>query len=357
MSSLLDKAIAARLREEHEEADRLFHEFVLDRARTVNESITSGGDVDIDAIVEGKSYKKGRDEDDEEVNDKKKKDQERKDGSKQKRSDVSEDAVEEGKTYKRGKDDEDIGDKKRKDQDRKDGAKQKRQTDESLAEAANDHTIEAYGVKGAQSTKWRKTFKDADALASWIDANDAEVEGQKDLKVEEGQLTATQGDDGTLVIVHDPAGADMNAVAAPMPMVDELPDVGGDLDAGDEFDMDLGGDIMAPDMEVSDDPLPGVDDLTDEAFESLKESLAEELKAIVVNSKDGIYSDGSKVSQETHSPIPNVKAEDRAEGAEPVEIKGDEHNGFDKEAAPKVGDHGGKAINTKGKATDGQKTV
>lgn len=314
MSSLLDKAIAARLREDHEEADRLFHEFVLERARTVNESITTTGEVDVDAVVEGKSYKRGKDEDDQDVQDKKKKDQERKDGSKQKRSDVSEDAVEEGKTYKRGKDDEDIGDKKRKDQDRKDGAKQKRQMDEAIE----------------------------------LDDED---------QVDEGQLTATQGDDGTLVIVHDPAGAAMDDLASPMPVVDALPDAGDEFAADDSLDMDLGGDVMAPDMEVSDEPLPGIDDLNDEAFESLKESLAEELKTILVDANDGVYADGSKVSQETHSPVPNVDAEDRMDGAEPVEVKGQEHNGFDKEPAPKVDNHGSKATNSKGKAADGQKTV
>lgn len=311
MSSLLSKAIAARLRENHEEADRLFHEFVLSRAKTVNEALVSGEEVDVDAIVEGKTYKRGKDED------------------------------------------EDVSGKKQKDQERKSGSKQKRQTDESLAEAANDHTIEAYGVKGAQSTKWRKTFKDADALASWIDANDAEVEGQKDLKVEEGQLTATQGDDGTLVIVHDPAGSDAMAPTPAMPVGDDLADVGADPMLGVDDDMDFEDDIMSPDLEVSDDPLPGVDDLNDEAFESLKESLAEDLKTILIDNNDGEYADGSKASQETHSPIPNVDAEDRMDGAEPVKIKGANHNGFDKEPAPKV-EKGMKAENTKERSTEGQ---
>jgi hypothetical protein len=35
--------------------------------------------------------------------------------------------------------------------------------------------VEAHGVKGSNSTKWRKTFKDRAALNAWVDANDAEV--------------------------------------------------------------------------------------------------------------------------------------------------------------------------------------
>jgi hypothetical protein len=35
--------------------------------------------------------------------------------------------------------------------------------------------VEAHGVKGSNSTKWRKKFKDRAALNAWVDANDAEV--------------------------------------------------------------------------------------------------------------------------------------------------------------------------------------
>jgi len=35
--------------------------------------------------------------------------------------------------------------------------------------------IEAHGVKGMNSTPWRKTFKNWDALEAWTEKNDAEV--------------------------------------------------------------------------------------------------------------------------------------------------------------------------------------
>jgi len=49
-------------------------------------------------------------------------------------------------------------------------------------EEASGHTIEAYGVKGMKSIRWRKTFKNAEALDKWATENDAEVQGQRDLE-------------------------------------------------------------------------------------------------------------------------------------------------------------------------------
>lgn len=41
--------------------------------------------------------------------------------------------------------------------------------------------IEAYGVKGMKSLKWRRTFKSVEALEEWADKYDAEVFGIKEL--------------------------------------------------------------------------------------------------------------------------------------------------------------------------------
>lgn len=37
--------------------------------------------------------------------------------------------------------------------------------------------LEAYGVKGMNSTKWRKSFKNEKALDDWCEQNDAEIQG------------------------------------------------------------------------------------------------------------------------------------------------------------------------------------
>lgn len=48
-------------------------------------------------------------------------------------------------------------------------------------EAIKEGKIEAYGVKGMKNTKWRKTFKSEKDMEKWIDKNDAEVQGTRDL--------------------------------------------------------------------------------------------------------------------------------------------------------------------------------
>lgn len=44
--------------------------------------------------------------------------------------------------------------------------------------------VEAYGVKGMNSTPWRKTFKSVEALNRWVDRNDAEVHATRDAEGE-----------------------------------------------------------------------------------------------------------------------------------------------------------------------------
>ena len=55
---------------------------------------------------------------------------------------------------------------------------------EEATKKADTKKIEAYGVKGAKSTPWRKTFKNQEAFEKWCDKNegDIEVQGQRDLE-------------------------------------------------------------------------------------------------------------------------------------------------------------------------------
>ena len=47
---------------------------------------------------------------------------------------------------------------------------------------ANTQSIEAYGVKGMKSTPWRKTFKSAEALNTWVEKNGAEVHAIREIQ-------------------------------------------------------------------------------------------------------------------------------------------------------------------------------
>lgn len=42
--------------------------------------------------------------------------------------------------------------------------------------------VEAYGVKGMQSKPWRKTFRSFDAMHAWVEKNDAEIHGTREIE-------------------------------------------------------------------------------------------------------------------------------------------------------------------------------
>lgn len=140
----------------------------------------------------------------------------------------------------------------------------------------------------------------------------------------EGELEITQGEDGVLHLVHHPEGT--GSVVSTPDMAD------------------------APEIEL--DPAFEALDADEEDLDELQESLADDLKKMILGNDDGqTVGDGEKVDQETHSPIPNVAPEDRPDGAKAAETVKDEHNGFDVEPAPKV-DGSTDHVNTHAKAKD-----
>lgn len=64
---------------------------------------------------------------------------------------------------------------------------------EFLLDEGMKDTIEAHGIRGMKRTPWRKTFKDAKALNSWVEKNDSvEVLGTRDLEqAKRGNLSAS----------------------------------------------------------------------------------------------------------------------------------------------------------------------
>jgi hypothetical protein len=49
-----------------------------------------------------------------------------------------------------------------------------------MSEPKLDGKVEAYGVKGMKSLRWRKIFKNLDAMNKWVEENDAEVHATTD---------------------------------------------------------------------------------------------------------------------------------------------------------------------------------
>lgn len=65
------------------------------------------------------------------------------------------------------------------------------------AESTKSEKIEAYGVKGMKSTKWRKTFKNQAEFEKWLDKQDGDVEVQGQRPLDESTIVEGFND------VHD----------------------------------------------------------------------------------------------------------------------------------------------------------
>lgn len=114
---------------------------------------------------------------------------------------------------------------------------------------------------------------------------------------------------------------------------EELGDIEGTGSEDDSVEGEISGDIS--------EPLGGEEETEEsfqfEEFEDLDESF--ELEPVKVDVKAGAeIGTGGKVAQNNDSPLPQKKIGDRAFKGKPVEIKAEEHKGFEREAAPSVKD-------------------
>ena len=80
--------------------------------------------------------------------------------------------------------------------------------DEIVQEAK--HTIEAHGVKGMQSTRWRKTFKNEADLNAWLENNNAEMYGMRELEPGDKQGTVKEAKECNCA---GPCDCEKNAIA------------------------------------------------------------------------------------------------------------------------------------------------
>jgi hypothetical protein len=113
-------------------------------------------------------------------------------------------------------------------------------------------------------------------------------------------------------------------------------DIGGDMD----MDMDMGDEVKAEGMfEAEDKDDEDEEELkeSDDDFEDLEESFELEKVADPGLSGEKEVGHGGKVAVHKDSPIPQKKTTDRV-GGKAVEIKGKEHKGYEREAAPQVQD-------------------
>jgi len=282
MRSILEKALVALINEDKDQADALFHEFVLERSRQIHESLRQGEDMILDEnweqslaidemFSEADLLEADEDEGDDEV------------------------VGAEGDDTVEG-DDEAEGDQADADEEAED------EEDEEGEDEGDEPIEDRVSDLEAQLAELTAEF---DALMG-----DEEVVGDEvmvpelgDDEVEEGELDITQSDNGDMTITHHPD------------------------------------DVAAMD---------------DEQFESLGESIVDELEDVSVKHAEGMTTDG-KLPVDTKGRALSNKHEDRLAG-EPVEIKSSQHNGYEREAAPK-NDTMKPRRNTVKKSTDGQSKV
>lgn len=281
MRSILEKALVALINEDKDQADALFHEFVLERSRQIHESLRQGEDMILDenweqslAIDEMFSEADLLEADDEEGDDEEVANSDDVEGEDESEGDDAEGEVEAEEEDTEGE-------------------------DEAADEPIEDRVSDLEAQLAELTAEFDALMGDEEVVGDEVTV-EPEFGGDE---VEEGELDITQGDNGDLSITHH---AD---------------------------------DVSA---------------LDDEQFESLGESIVDELEDVSVKHAEGMTTDG-KLPVDTKSRALSNKHEDRLAG-EPVEIKSSQHNGYEREAAPK-NDTMKPRRNTVKKSTDGQSKV
>lgn len=279
MKLILEKAFYALLNQEKDKADSLFHEFILERSRQIHESLRQGEDFILDESWE---------------------------------QELSVDEMFSEADL--------IGD----DEEGMDEFTEAEGDDETVAGGEEEGDGEGESVDGEPV--------DGDAMDA--DAVDPEV--------------AVTGDEAEMGL--EDRVADLEAELQRLAAVfdEELGTGEGEeaADGEDEFNADADEDeVVEGDLEItqSDDGDLNVhhdadSGLGDDDFESLGESALSDLEKVAAPANtEGKYLQDGKAQVNTKSPTLSKPVEQRQAG-EPVKIKSSQHNGYEREAAPKTVD-------------------
>lgn len=328
MRSILEKAIVHLLQEENEQAQALFHKFMVERARQIHESLRSGED----ALME--SF--------DEIN--------------------TDEMFEEGDLT--GLEDDNTDDA---------SAEVPAMGDDSAAPefGSDDSAADSDASFGGETDE---TAPEGDEFGG--DEAGVEGEGSNEDRLAdlESQLADLQAEFETMM-GGDSAEGDMDGAADLGGLGDDMGgdvsgDLGGDDTMGGEVDGDMNSsetgdmaDSMEDDMEEA--PVHEADEseeetdeetLEEESFDDITESVISELEKVMVSMTDGKeIGAGKSFSQNGKSPALQKKPNPMSDG-KPVTIKATEHKGFERETAPSVKDMKARK-NTKKKGDAGQSSV
>ena len=318
MRMILEKALIALLNQEKEKADALFHDFILERSRQIHESLRQGEDFVLDESMEDMMSIDEMFSDD----------------------DLAEDFEDEGA-----------------------------EGDEVVAEEGDDEFAPADEFAGDDAGD---ELEVGDAVAGDDDGAEGEegVEGEEEEQPIEDRVSDLEADlqrlSAEFDAMMDQEGIELDGEEKPVEEAvvqisttdhGEINVVAStdDEDQGDDFGMEVApmGDDMGDDM--GDELVGGDADLGDD-FDDLSESIVDELERVTVATGDGREQGNGKFKQNTQSVLKNSPVDQRAFKGKPVTIKSNEHNGYDREAAPSV-KTAEKRQNVKAKSTDGRATV
>lgn len=324
--SMLEKALIHLLNEEQDKAERIFHQFIVAKARQIHESLRTG---DESVLAEGW--------DDEIASEEYFSEADLADAE-----DETGDALPDADPMSAPTAD----------------ATASTDADMSAADAADDLTADLGGDAAMDGEDMGSDDMGGDMGGDAdLSADVADIKDQLEkLTAEFEQMMASldvDGDGDHDETDHDMGGDDVAAGAEET--TDDF-DFGGD-DAGSEDEADAGDETAS-----DDDAEGGKDDgdedekKVDESFDDITESVLAELEKVSATLSDGKeVGAGKAVSQNTNSPIPQKGVNSR-QGAKPVFTKAEEHKGFERETAPTVKDLP-KRKNTRSTAEQGNHPV
>jgi len=311
MRSILEKALIHLINEEKEQAEALFHKFIVERARQVHESLRNEDDDivdDIDDIVADEMFTeedlRGL-EDDEENGVDGEEDEGAEEGAEDREEEVSAD-----------EEDDDLEDDAEKvavdlDIDVEDASEEDDEDEDEISDPEAEERIARLEDQLEKLTQEFEELMAAEQAEEEADEEEEEEEDEEEDEEEEGEL---------------------------------------DTELSDEEAEEIA-DTVEDDMQ--DEVRESEEDLED--FDGLAESALSDLEKVNVENSDGKeVGKGRIIDRNTRSAVPGKKADPK--NARPVAIKGETHVGFDREPAPPVKEMK-KRRNVRSKATDGMKPV
>lgn len=333
MRSILEKAITHLLNEENEQAEALFHKFMVERARQIHESLRSGEDALLESFDEVNTDEMFTEDD--------------LSGLEDSAEDEATDDVTAGGEFG-GEDDAAEGD--------------------AGGEFGGEVSAEAGDEAGEGDVDTAGEFGGEEEGEGSSEERIADLEDKlSDLEAQFHELMGTEGGDPAMdggEFGGEPAGDEFGGEAGDDTMGGE---VDGEMDSVEGGDM---ADSMEDDMEHApvhegenpfakkDDEEEGEDEeeTVEESFDDITESVISELEKVVVSMTDGKeIAAGKSFSQNNKSPALQKKPNPMTDG-KPVTIKASEHKGFERETAPSVKDMK-KRKNTNSKGDAGQSKV